>query len=108
VYVRDVYAQVQVIEERLNNHIVDAKEDMQRLTKLVSDNSNRITNLENRINKAINNEIAHLRKEIHNGKIKTDGWTWKDASTVGTLIFIIYVMARFIELLITNRFSLSF
>jgi hypothetical protein len=74
--IKDVYSQLCVVEERLNNHI----EQDRQATK---DLSVRIANLEERYQKAMNNELKHLkivrlsRKEkvaLISGAISLLGW----------------------------------
>ena len=91
VLVKDVYAELLVLVERVDNLRGDHR-----------DLSVRVTNLEERINQAINNEIEHLRKEIKNSRVKTDGWTRKDKGIVGGLIAVAYVLARILEFIITK------
>ena len=93
ILVKDIYAELLVLTERVDNLRVDFR-----------DLSVRVTNLEDRINKAINNEIEHLRKEIKNSRVKTDGWTRKDKEFIGGLITVVYVLARLLEFVITKGF----
>jgi len=88
ILVKDVYAELLVLVERVDNLREDVKQDRTR-----------IENLEYRYQNAINNELAHLKKALGN---RTNSWTRKDAGLISTLIITISVLVRILEHLITK------
>jgi len=68
--VKDVYIKLEVLIERVNNHIKENEQDH-------ADTNARLTNLEDKFQRLKDNELKHLRRE---------GMSWKQQTAYITVI----------------------